>query len=362
MPLTPSATRELLAKLGHNPKRFLGQNFLVDGNIVRKSLDLAQITPADTVIEIGPGLGTLTAALLETGAQVWAVEKDATLHAHLAATLAPKYPQTLHLLEGDALAHPLAGFSQTAKSADKNPNGVPSYSPGLPESARATLGNDEKKTTTPTGLPLAAQAAKPALECGTPVPLWNQMEKRQRTAALQDASACESAESFFKIVANLPYAISTPWMDAVLSISPLPERMVLMLQQEAAQRYTAAPGTKQYSAISIFLQNAYDIAPGHKVSAACFYPRPDIESYLLHLVRKPHPFIFAPETKNHIRACFQQRRKQLGALLRARLPSAARETWFARLAAANLTPQARPEEVPVAVWMYFPSGGFFERA
>ena len=292
MPLTPTSTRELLASLGHNPKRFLGQNFLVDGNIVRKSLELAQITSADNVIEIGSGLGTLTSALLETGARVWAVEKDATLHAHLAATLAQKFPATFHLIEGDALDYPLAGLEGRA-----NPPGEP--------------------------LNLAAHPE------GSPYP----------------------KTPHFKIVANLPYAISTPWMDAVLS-GPLPERMVLMLQQEAAQRYTAAPGTKHYSAISIFLQNACDIAPGHKVSAACFYPRPDIESYLLHLVRKPQPFIFSPEAKTLIRACFQQRRKQLGALLRDRMPDGARAAWFARLAADGLTSQARPEEVPAALWRH----------
>src|SRR5476649_3092105 len=110
MPLSPSATRDLLAKLGHQPKRFLGQNFLVDGNIVRKSLELAQVTPGDTVVEIGPGLGTLTAALLEAGADVWAVEKDRTLHAHLTETLAPLFPQTFHLTEGDAVELPLAGL------------------------------------------------------------------------------------------------------------------------------------------------------------------------------------------------------------------------------------------------------------
>ena len=88
MPLSPSSTRELLARLGHEPKRFLGQNFLVDGNIVRKSHELAQVQPGDTVVEIGPGLGTLTAALLAAGAEVWAVEKDRNLHAHLTETLA----------------------------------------------------------------------------------------------------------------------------------------------------------------------------------------------------------------------------------------------------------------------------------
>src|SRR4051812_10536321 len=102
MPLTPTSTRELLTQLGHQPKRFLGQNFLVDGNIVRKSLELAGIQPGDTVVEIGPGLGTLTSALLEAGAIVWAVEKDRTLHEHLTESLLPKFSSTFHLLEGDA--------------------------------------------------------------------------------------------------------------------------------------------------------------------------------------------------------------------------------------------------------------------
>ncbi|MFA5058254.1 MAG: rRNA adenine N-6-methyltransferase family protein, partial [Opitutaceae bacterium] len=76
MPLTPTETRALLDRLGLRPKRFLGQNFLIDGNIVRKSLELGGVQPGDQVVEIGPGLGTLTAALLEAGAEVWAVEKD----------------------------------------------------------------------------------------------------------------------------------------------------------------------------------------------------------------------------------------------------------------------------------------------
>jgi 16S rRNA (adenine1518-N6/adenine1519-N6)-dimethyltransferase len=270
MPLTPTATRDLLARLGHLPKRYLGQNFLVDGNIVRKSLELADVRSGDVVVEVGPGLGTLTAALLATGAEAWAVEKDRTLHAYLAETLAPQFPERLHLLEGDAVEQPLAG---------------------LP-AARAAAG--------------------------------------------------------FKIVANLPYAISTPWMDAVLA-GPLPERMVLMLQLEAAERYAARPGTKDFGAISIFLQAAFAVAPGHKVAAACFHPRPDIDSCLLHLVRQPAPFVFPPAVKTLIRGCFQQRRKQIGALLRRHLPDGG-AAWLSQLAAAGLSPQARPEQIPMELW------------
>jgi len=270
MPLSPSATRDLLAQLGHAPKRFLGQNFLVDGNIVRKSLELAEVRPGDTVVEVGPGLGTLTSALLDAGAQVWAVEKDRNLHAHLTETLAPQFPATFHLLEGDAVEHPLAD---------------------LPP---------------PTGAPA------------------------------------------FKVVANLPYAIATPWFDEVLA-GPLPARLVLMLQLEAAQRYAAAPGSKSFGAISVFLQAAYDIAPGHKVAAACFFPRPDVESHLLHLVRKPAPFVFPASAKAIIRGCFQQRRKQIAALLRARMPDQAGAVETV-LHAHGLTGQARPEAIPVAAW------------
>ena len=268
MPLSPSSTRELLAQLGLAPKRFLGQNFLVDGNIVRKSLELAEVKAGDTVVEVGPGLGTLTTGLLEAGAQVWAVEKDRGLHAYLAEQLSPRF-EKFHLLEGDAMDHPLAGL--------------------------------------------------PA----------------------------ERGEAF-KIVANLPYAISTPWMDAVLG-GPLPQRMVLMLQQEAAQRYMASPGSKQFGAISIFLQAAYATDRGHAVAAACFHPRPDVDSFLLNLARRPEPFVFAPSVKRLIRACFQQRRKQIGALLRGRLPDDG-AAWLATLATAGLDFRARPEDIPVQHW------------
>ncbi len=272
MPLTLSETREILAKLGVHPKHFLGQNFLIDGNIVRKSLELAQVSSADRVVEVGPGLGTLTRTLLETGAEVWAVERDPVMARYQRETLAPLFPGRLHLLEADAMDHPIADI----------PADVP-----------------------------------------------------------------------FKVVANLPYAISTPWMDAVLD-GPLPTRLVLMLQLEAAQRYMARPGSKQFGSISIFLQSAFDIAPGHKVASACFHPRPDVDSYLLNIVRKPRPILFPRAAKLAIRACFQQRRKQIGTLLRgSQLPDHGR-AWIDSLVAAGQSPTVRPEDIPLALWQTFP--------
>jgi len=159
------------------------------------------------------------------------------------------------------------------------------------------------------------------------------------------------AERFaaFKIVANLPYAISTPWMDAVLG-GPLPGEMVLMLQHEAAQRYVTPAGSKLFGAISIFLQSAYEILPGHSVAAGCFHPKPDVESVLLHLARRPEPFVFPAVTKAVIRGCFQQRRKQIGSLVRHRVAADEAARWIEELSRAGLGPQARPEQIPVPLW------------
>ena len=161
---TPTQTCEILRELGHNPSKKLGQNFLVDSNIVRKSLELADVSAGDYVVEVGPGLGTLTGALLERGAKVFAVELDKKLFAHLRSYFAGN--ANLNLINADAVDFPLAA---------------------LPAQVRD-----------------------------------------------------------FKIVANLPYAISTPWLDAVLS-GKLPSKMSLMLQKEAALRFSAKNSSGEYS-------------------------------------------------------------------------------------------------------------------
>lgn len=268
MALTPSSTRALLGQLGHSPRKALGQNFLVDGNIVRKSVQLAEVAPGEAVVEVGPGLGTLTRELLAAGADVWAVELDARLAAHLRENLLPEAGGRLHLHEGDCVDAPRGDFP---------------------------------------------------------------------------------ADRPFKVVANLPYAVSTPWMDGILE-GPLPRRMVLMLQKEAADRYCCPSGDKNFGAISIFLQSAYDRQPGHKVPRACFFPVPGVDSVLLHLCAKGGPFIFSPETKRLVRQLFTQRRKQIAGLLREYGEGFDTEAWFQSVAAMGVRPTTRPEDIPVEAW------------
>lgn len=268
-PLSPTATRELLEQLEHLPNKKLGQNFLVDGNIVRKSIELAEIGSASAVVEVGPGLGTLTRAILATGAQLWAVERDATLAEHLRKNVLPQQPR-MHLIEGDCLDYPLADL--------------------------------------------------PA----------------------------EHAESGFRIVANLPYAVSTPWMDAVIA-GPQPERMVLMLQKEAGDRYAAPHGSKTFGAISIFLQSAYAVHSKHLVKAQCFHPAPKVDSVLLRLDRRKDAIRFSPAARECIRRIFTQRRKQLGALCK-KDPQPEAMLWFEELLKEGISPTIRPEELALNHW------------
>lgn len=269
MPLNPKQTHSILETLGHAPNKKLGQNFLIDGNIVRKSLELAEIMPGDSVLEIGPGLGTLSQALLAEGAEVYAVEKDPTLAQYLKEQLAHATPN-FHLLNADCTEVPL---------------GL------LPD--------------------LATDAA-------------------------------------FKIVANLPYAVATPWLDSVLS-GKLPQRMVLMLQKEAADRYNAAAQSKNFGAISIFLQSAYTVQSTHAVSASCFYPKPKVDSSLLRFDLKEEPILYSKEIKTFIRHIFTQRRKQIIPLCK-KYTDLNTETWIESLLAEGYEKTVRAEAIKLSSW------------
>jgi len=151
----------------------------------------------------------------------------------------------------------------------------------------------------------------------------------------------------FKVVANLPYAITTPWLEAMLE-NPFSSDMVLMMQKEAADRITAQPGSKAYGAISIFVGAAYQRAAVHHVSRSCFYPVPGVDSLLLHLKRKESPVLFSTAAKSLIRQLFTQRRKQIGSLLSKQTEF---HSWLDRLPDYKSSRTSRPEDIPLLAWL-----------
>jgi 16S rRNA (adenine1518-N6/adenine1519-N6)-dimethyltransferase len=270
MPLSPSETTSLLERLGHLPKKKLGQNFLIDGNIVEKSLQLADLPASGDVVEIGPGLGTLTRKLLDAGQTVHSVEIDYRLAENIEKTETEAIQQgKLILSRADAVKMPLGSL----------PDSVTNYA----------------------------------------------------------------------IVANLPYAISSAWLESVLNTQRLPTRMVLMMQKEAVERIWAKPGTKEYHALSIFISNTYQLTEKHAVSRKCFYPAPAVDSMLIRMDLKEDAFLFSSATRALIRKIFTQRRKQLGSLARKEAPGI-KEIILQWLDGGEHPSSSRPEQIPSSDW------------
>lgn len=212
----------------------LGQNFLVDPNIVRKIVSLAELTPTDTVLEIGPGRGILTEALCRAAGHVTAIEVDPRLHAYL--TGRQRGLSNLTLVLADAMTYPIEH-----------------------------------------------------LPIGTIV------------------------------VANLPYYLSTPLLFRLLNQHNRFHRLILMLQNEVADRLVAKPGSSAYGALSVMAQYTADITKAFKVSGQCFRPRPEVGSAVV-LLRARKQGDLKPEEESRlatlVKAAFAHRRKTLANSLR----------------------------------------------
>ncbi|MDR1366587.1 MAG: 16S rRNA (adenine(1518)-N(6)/adenine(1519)-N(6))-dimethyltransferase RsmA [Puniceicoccales bacterium] len=267
-PLSLKQTRLLLESLGIRPSKQLGQNFLIDKNIVWKSIRLAQLCPGERVVEIGSGLGTLTRALLAQQCCVFAIEFDQKLYQFLSKifTEMPNF----HITQGDAVAHPLAGLSDFTHP--------------------------------------------------------------------------------FKIVANLPYNIATPWIDALLEQNYIPTSMTLMLQKEAAERLLAQPNSKQFSAISIFLSAMYTCKVIFPVARSSFFPGPKVNSTIIYLEQLVDSQRFTPVAKKLIRNIFTQRRKQMGSLLKV-FASEWYKSICELLEQHHCIPSIRPEQLSIRFWL-----------
>ena len=213
-----------------HPKKRYGQNFLVDQNIIKKILATAAIQPHETVLEIGPGRGSLTSALCKVASRVLAIEIDHALTDYLKSELS--HCANLDVQSGDALKFP-----------------------------------------------------------------------------------CHTLPSGTVVVANLPYNISTPLLFMLLEAGPVVDRMVLMVQLEVAQRIVAQSGTKTYGVLSVMAQYFADVNLAFKVPRTCFRPRPEVESAVIAIRRKPkeqlESFEDIQKFTHVVRSAFSHRRKTL---------------------------------------------------
>lgn len=268
---SPTGVRARLAALGHRPVRMLGQNFLIDGNVLRILLDAAELRPGESVLEVGPGLGVVTEELLAAGCRVVAVEKDA----RLAADLRTRAHPDLTVLEADAME-------------------------------------------------------------------------------LDPSQLCRR-HGIRKVVANLPYAIASPLLIELAKTAARPERMVVTVQKEVADRICARPGTKVYGLLSVWLQLSYEAERIKVVSRNCFWPKPDVASAIVRLRRRSLPLLEEPRHASVCaltKAMFSQRRKQLAPRLAKAVARPEQDAaWFqAWLVEQGLSPASRPEALSVEQW------------
>jgi len=160
------------------------------------------------------------------------------------------------------------------------------------------------------------------------------------------ALLAEMGAGSFKVVANLPYYITSPFVAGFLEAGYRFERMVLMVQKEVADRMTAANGTESYGALSVLVAYHTEADVVWRVSRHCFYPPPAVDSAVVRLVRRPAPAVtvLQPELFFRIvRASFGRRRKMLPNALAGAVPGLDRETWVQIIESAGIDPRVRGE-------------------
>lgn len=262
----PGVTRHILKAFNLHASKRLGQNFLIHGGTVEAIVETADICPGDRVLEIGPGIGTLTQGLAEAGASVTAVELDKKLPAVLAETL--------------------SGYDRVR-----------------------IVGGDILKTDIP-----ALMGEEP-----------------------------------FKVVANLPYYITTPILLTLLERRLPITRIVTMVQREVAERMIALPGGRDYGALSVAVQYYTEPRLAIEVSPRCFLPPPAVESAVMDCVVRKTPPVAVEDEKHFfrvVRAAFGQRRKTIGNALKSLgLP---RDILQGALSKAGIDPLRRGETLSLS--------------
>lgn len=231
----PQKTIEILKKYEFAFQKKFGQNFLIDPRVLEKIINAAGVTKEDCVLEIGPGIGTMTQYLSENARHVVAVEIDSNLIPILKETLADY--DNITVIHGDILK---VDINQITKE----------YNQGRP----------------------------------------------------------------IKVVANLPYYITTPIIMELFEENVPVDNITVMVQKEVADRMQAGPGTKDYGALSLAVQYYARPYIAANVPPNCFMPRPNVGSAVICLTRHQNPPVKAEDPKllfKLIRASFNQRRKTL---------------------------------------------------
>ncbi len=302
--MTLTEMRELLAKRNLQLTKSLGQNFLHDGNQLRRIVAAAKLTPADKVLEVGPGLGPLTELLLAKANEVLAVEMDG----RLVEVLSERFGLT-------AQADELPTLRQAAE--EQAEQSAPGDGPA-PEAEADDLA---------TGL----------------------NPKRNLFLLHADALAFLKNEprdwSDWKLVANLPYSVASPILVELAAGSRAPKLIVATLQLEVAKRLMAQADDDDYGVLTLLVQIDFQPQGWFKIPPECFFPSPEVDSACVCLVRRATPLL--PE---HLRAAFvkivkrgfSQRRKMMLKLLKADWPKERLEAAFADL---NISPLERAEKL-----------------
>ncbi len=251
---TPSATRAVLEAHGIGTKYTLGQNFLVNDDVLKKIIVLAEVGEADRILEVGPGIGTLTIALLKHAASVVAIERDPDLPAVLADTLHP-WREKFALIEKDALD--VTGDDIVA--------------------AMAGIGAD-------TGcLDRASSAANETAQWAVSQSEDCLSESRYRVAVPQEEPQLSLPN---KLVANLPYAVAATVVLDYFENFPFLDSATVMVQKEVADRMAAAVGTKNYGAYTVKLGLHAEPAGRFPVGPGNFFPPPRVDSAVIRLNRR----------------------------------------------------------------------------
>ena len=251
---TPSATRAVLEAHGIGTKYTLGQNFLVNDDVLKKIIVLAEVGEADRILEVGPGIGTLTIALLKHAASVVAIERDPDLPAVLADTLHP-WRDKFALIEKDALD--VTGDDIVAAMA-----GIGADTGCLD---RASSAANET----------AQWAVSPSEDCLS--------ESRYRVAVPQEEPQLSLPN---KLVANLPYAVAATVVLDYFENFPFLDSATVMVQKEVADRMAAAVGTKNYGAYTVKLGLHAEPAGRFPVGPGNFFPPPRVDSAVIRLNRR----------------------------------------------------------------------------